>query len=103
MRKIQDKGVGGFLLDWSAVIAVILSILFFTFYTGASFLSPANLTNILRSMSITTILAVAMTVTLGLPAEVRSLRECGFREVQCQKECPLKQILWRSARRRGSF
>ena len=65
MRKIQDKGVGGFLLDWSAVIAVILSILFFTFYTGASFLSPANLTNILRSMSITTILAVAMTVTLA--------------------------------------
>ena len=48
MRKIQDKGVGGFLLDWSAVIAVILSILFFTFYTGASFLSPANMTNILR-------------------------------------------------------
>ena len=38
MRKIQDKGVGGFLLDWSAVIAVILSILFFTFYKGDSFL-----------------------------------------------------------------
>ncbi len=65
MCKIQDKGVGGFLLDWSAVIAVILSIMFFSFYTGASFLSPANLTNILRSMSITTILAVAMTVTLA--------------------------------------
>ncbi len=65
MDKIQRKRVGAFLLDWSAVIAIIISIIFFTAIMGLSFFSSANLTNILRAMSITTILAIALTVTLA--------------------------------------
>lgn len=65
MKDKKHAGRGRFFLDWSAVIAVLCSILFFTVYTQAAFLSAANLTNILRSMSITTILAVALTVTLA--------------------------------------
>lgn len=65
MNKLRRKNLGGFLLDWSAVIAIILCILFFTAVKGAAFLSSANLINILRAMSITTILAIALTVTLA--------------------------------------
>lgn len=65
MADVQKKRLGGFLLDWSAVIAIFLCILFFSAYKGTSFLSFANLTNILLSMSITTILAIALTVTLA--------------------------------------
>lgn len=65
MADVQKKRLGGFLLDWSAVIAIFLCILFFSAYKGTSFLSFANLMNILLSMSITTILAIALTVTLA--------------------------------------
>ena len=60
-----DNQIGRFLLNWAAVIALILSVIAFTIIKGTTFFSSANLTNILRSMSITTILSIALTITMA--------------------------------------
>lgn len=65
MNRVYKGGIGKFMLDWAAVFVMLLSVLFFTVYVGNAFLSGSNLLNILRSMSITTILAIALTVTLA--------------------------------------
>lgn len=62
---INIKSVLRFLLDWAAVIVLCISILFFSVKLGGSFASSANLINVLRSMSITTIFAIALTITLA--------------------------------------
>lgn len=65
MEKLREKKIGLFLLRQATTIATIVSILFFSVYTGGSFASGGNAVNILRSMSITTILAIALTVTMA--------------------------------------
>lgn len=62
---MQKKGTARFLRDWAAVIALIVSIVVFTCIQGGSFFSKANAINILRAMSITTIFAIAATVTMA--------------------------------------
>lgn len=57
--------VGHFLINWAAVIVLFLSVIFFSVKLGSSFMSQANLINILRAMSITTILAIAATITMA--------------------------------------
>ncbi len=59
------KSLARFMMDWAAVLALIAAVGVFGFLRGASFLSPANAVNILRSMSITTIFAIGATVTMA--------------------------------------
>jgi len=61
----QKSGVATFLLNWAAVITLILSFLIFTALKGNEFLSGSNLVNILRGMAITTIFGIAATVTMA--------------------------------------
>lgn len=62
---MQKKSTARFLRDWAAVIALIVSIVVFTCIQGGAFFSKANAVNILRAMSITTIFAIAATVTMA--------------------------------------
>ncbi len=57
--------VGRFLLNWAAVLALIVCAVVFTVLKGTTFFCSDNLTNILRSMAITTILSIALTVTMA--------------------------------------
>ena len=51
MQSTSMKKVGKFLMDWAAVLTLVVSVVFFTLMKGNAFLSSANLVNILRSMS----------------------------------------------------
>lgn len=63
---MQTKKSGlKFLVNWAAVIVLILSIIFFTIMRGTAFLSVANAVNILRAMSTVTIFALAATVSMA--------------------------------------
>lgn len=62
---LKKKSLGRFLMDWAAVIALVFSVIVFTIMQGRAFFSAANATNILRAMSITTIFAIAATVTMA--------------------------------------
>ena len=54
-----------FLLDWAAVIALVMCFIAFTLIKGSRFMSFNNMINILRAMSITTVFAIAATVTMA--------------------------------------
>ena len=62
---LKKKSAGRFLMDWAAVIALVVSIVIFTVIQGGAFFSAANAINILRAMAITTIFAIAATVTMA--------------------------------------
>ena len=53
------------LVDWAAVVILILSVVVFTAMRGTAFFSIANLINILRAMSTVTIFALAATVSMA--------------------------------------
>ncbi len=50
------------LADWGAVFAVLLAIVLFSIGAGPAFLSTANFVSILRSISITTVIAMGATI-----------------------------------------
>ena len=54
-----------FLLDWAAIITLVLCFIIFTLVKGSSFMSENNMINILRAMSITTVFGIAATVTMA--------------------------------------
>lgn len=62
---IDNKKPVNFLLDWAAIIALFLCTILFTAKLGSAFFSSANFINILRSMAITTIFAIAATMTMA--------------------------------------
>ena len=64
-KRLHNKSIGTFLLDWAAVIALIVSFITFSMVTGSKFLSQNNMINILRAMSITTVFGIALTVTMA--------------------------------------
>lgn len=64
-KTVKKKGVGHFFMDWAAVFALIIAVAVFSIMKGNSFLSVDNTVNILRAMSITTIFAIAATVTMA--------------------------------------
>ena len=64
-KNVNLKKVGKALLSWAAVIVLIISVIIFTAIRGTAFLSTANLMNILRAMSVTTIFALAATVSMA--------------------------------------
>ena len=59
------KKAGHLLLNWAAVIVLVLAVVIFTAIRGKAFFSPATLVNILSSMSIVTIFAMAATVSMA--------------------------------------
>ena len=61
----KTKTAARFLLDWAAVIALALCFIAFTLIKGSRFMSFNNMINILRAMSITTVFAIAATVTMA--------------------------------------
>lgn len=61
---INNK-VGKFIVDWAAVIVLILSIIIFTVLKGTAFFSIANAKNILTAMSTVTIFALTATVSMA--------------------------------------
>ena len=66
MNQVRRKaGTTGFWMDWAAVIALAAAVAVFGLLQGGNFFSPANAVNILRSMSITTIFAIAATLTMA--------------------------------------
>lgn len=54
-----------FMLNWAAVITLFICFIAFTGLKGNSFMSSNNMINILRSMSITTVFAIALTITMA--------------------------------------
>ena len=64
-KNVNLKKIGKALLSWAAVIVLIISVIIFTAIRGTAFLSAANLMNILRAMSVTTIFALAATVSMA--------------------------------------
>lgn len=62
-RQPAGKRILRFLNDWGIVLAIFALIFFFA-VTAPSFLQGANLINILRSISIVTIIAIGLTVSL---------------------------------------
>lgn len=61
----RSKAFFRFLLDWAAVITLVLCFVVFTLSKGTSFMSTNNMINILRSMSITTVFGIAATITMA--------------------------------------
>lgn len=59
------RRVGRFLLNWAAVITLVLCFIIFAAVKGSAFMSAANMINILRAMSITTVFGIAATVTMA--------------------------------------
>ena len=57
-----NKSFLRFLLDWAAIITLVLCFVIFTLLKGSSFMSENNMINILRAMSITTVFGIAATV-----------------------------------------
>ncbi len=62
---VKHKHAKRLLLDWAAVIALIFCFIIFTLVTGDKFMSQANMINILRAMSITTVFGIGLTVTMS--------------------------------------
>ncbi len=65
METAKVKSTSKFLLNWAAVIALVLCFIVFTLYKGSLFMSSANMVNILLAMSITTVFGIAATVTMA--------------------------------------
>ena len=54
-----------FLVDWAAVLALMVRFVAFTAYKGNSFMSTSNMVNILRAMAINTVFGIAATITMA--------------------------------------
>ena len=65
LEKNSTQKILHFLLDWAAVIALVLCFIVFTALKGEKFMSMANMINILLAMSITTVFGIAATVTMA--------------------------------------
>ena len=63
-KALGQKSTGRLLLDWAAVIALVVSFAIFAIF-APSFLNSVNMINILRAMSITTVFGIAATVTMS--------------------------------------
>ena len=64
LKAKKGNSFAHFMLDWAAVIALILCFIIFTMAKGKNFMSQNNMINILRAMSITTVFGIALTVTM---------------------------------------
>ena len=69
-KSLKNKGFkinySKILSNWGSVIALVLVTLFFVIRMPDTFLNPSNITTILRSISVTTIMAIGLTFTLAV-------------------------------------
>jgi len=65
-EKIKNFNISRFLTNWGSVIALIVVTIFFAIRLKGLFLSPSNITTILRSISITTVIAIGITITVAV-------------------------------------
>jgi simple sugar transport system permease protein len=78
-KQVTSKQVGKFLVDWAAVIALILCFILFTARKGTAFMSTSNMINILRAMAINTVFGIAATITMapdGFDMSAGTLASC---------------------------
>jgi simple sugar transport system permease protein len=64
-KQARRLDIFGFLYRWGTIITIGLLVLFFGLVTK-SFLSPGNLINILRSISIVTVIAIGVSISLAV-------------------------------------
>ncbi len=55
-----------FITDWAAVLAILLLLIFFSVMMPDIFPTASNITTILRSIAITTVMAMGLTITLAV-------------------------------------
>ena len=65
-RQTRQINWGKVASDWGAVIATVLLFVFFSIALPGMFLTPGNIETILRSIAVTTVLAMGLTVTLAV-------------------------------------
>ena len=68
-----------FLVDWAAVLALLVCFIAFTGYKGSAFMSGSNMVNILRAMAINTVFGIAATITMapdGFDMSAGTLASC---------------------------
>lgn len=65
LQTSNTKRVGKILLDWAAIIALVLAIIIFTIARGTRFFNMSSVITILRGMSSLTIFAMAATVSMA--------------------------------------
>ena len=79
LRKDGRINVGRFMVNWAAVFALVLCFIAFSAIKGSLFMNSSNMINILRSMAITTVFAIAATVTMaadGFDMSAATLASC---------------------------
>lgn len=66
--KLQNRSTNifNFIKNWAAIVAAVLSFLVFTILSPSTFLTSNNIVTILRSVSITGVLAMSLTITLAV-------------------------------------
>jgi len=75
----KDSNIGKVLIDWAAVIALLLCFVAFSAISGKSFASGSNMINIMRAMAINTVFGIAATVTMapdGFDMSAATLASC---------------------------
>lgn len=65
-KRLSPRGVVNFAQNWAAVIAIVLLVILFSVLRPTAFLTLSNIETIFRSISINTVLAMALTVTLAV-------------------------------------
>ncbi|MCR4704646.1 MAG: ABC transporter permease [Lachnospiraceae bacterium] len=65
METVKTNHAAKLLLNWAAVITLVLCFVIFTVVKGSLFMSGNNMINILLAMSITTVFGIAATVTMA--------------------------------------
>lgn len=71
--------IGRFLVNWAAVLALMLCFIAFTGIKGGQFMSGDNMINILRAMAINTVFGIAATITMapdGFDMSAGTLASC---------------------------
>ena len=65
-KRLSPRRVMSFMQNWAAVIAIVLLVILFSVLRPTAFLTVSNIETIFRSISINTVLAMALTVTLAV-------------------------------------
>ena len=75
----HKKNVVRFLVNWAAVLALMVCFIAFTSAKGSAFFSQSNMVNILRAMAINTVFGIAATITMapdGFDMSAGTLASC---------------------------
>ncbi len=64
--RIPKINIGKLITDWAAVLTVVILILFFSLKMPDIFPTTDNITTILRSIAVTTVIAMGLTLTLSV-------------------------------------